>query len=830
MKRINTYILLFSFVAIVSSAFLIGNRVDAGKNSDIEVYSRGGRNVLAAKGIGEFYSTEKQVSSVKRFSFQGSRTRVFTWSEEDENGAQTLHYAISLNGEKVDTTAQASTVMRLRYAEFDPLLSIPEVPARLAKRPASSDEKGAYLVQFHTQPLEEYREALGSLGAEIFNYAPDNAYIVQMSSASEAEVRSLPFVRWVGAYEPAYKLDENLSAGLSSSETKGGRYNIMVLRSGEAMKSGLASRIRSLGGRINANVPEGFRLEATLTPDQLVAVANESDVLFIDRWSPPESDMNIVRSTGGADYIESTIGFRGEGVRGEVLDGGLLFTHTDFQSGLAPIAHGASNVDSHGTATYGINFGRGTSNAAARGLLPQAQGIFADFDSLSNRYTHTAQLKQDPYKAVYQSNSWGNALTTSYTTISAEMDDILFREDVLVLNSQSNNGNQMSRPQAWAKNIVSVGGIRHFNTASLSDDRWAGSGTPASIGPAADGRMKPDLAHFYDSIHTTTSTNNTAYTTSFGGTSAATPITAGHFGLFFQMWHNGVFGNPTGATVFDSRPHMTTAKAVMINSAVQWDMTIAGTDVTRARQGFGRADVKNLYDLRSRMKIVNETDVLTDLQSKSYSLTVPSASTVPLKITMAYADPMGNPAATRARINDLNLKVTAPDGTIYWGNNGLNSGMWSTAGGSANVVDTVENVFIQSPAAGVWTVEVIAASLVQDARLETPGVVDADFALVASGIAPAAPTAAYVRVGGKVLTNDGRGIRRATVEMIGPSGELRTTVTGPGGEFYFDGVRAGDAVMVAVRSKRFVFSNASQVRTIFDDTDDIEFIADPSPE
>ena len=51
--------------------------------------------------------------------------------------------------------------------------------------------------------------------------------------------------------------------------------------------------------------------------------------------------------------------------------------------------------------------------------------------------------------------------------------------------------------------------------------------------------LKPDLAHFYDSVHTTTSTNNTAYTTSFGGTSAATPITAGHFGLFFQMWQIG---------------------------------------------------------------------------------------------------------------------------------------------------------------------------------------------------------------------------------------------------------------------------------------------------
>jgi len=48
---------------------------------------------------------------------------------------------------------------------------------------------------------------------------------------------------------------------------------------------------------------------------------------------------------------------------------------------------------------------------------------------------------------------------------------------------------------------------------------------------------------------------------------------------------------------------------------------------------------------------------------------------------MAYSDPAGNPAAAQARINDLSLKVTAPDGSFYWGNNGLGASNFSTAGG-----------------------------------------------------------------------------------------------------------------------------------------------------
>ncbi len=359
-------------------------------------------------------------------------------------------------------------------------------------------------------------------------------------------------------------------------------------------------------------------------------------------------------------------------------------------------------------------------------MLPSAQGIIASYQNLTNRYTHTAELKQDPYKAVYQSNSWGSATTTAYNTISAEMDDILFKEDFVLLNSQSNTGNQSSRPQAWAKNVVSIGGVRHFNTLSFDDDRWQNG---ASIGPAADGRIKPDLAHFYDSVLTTNSTSNTAYTSTFGGTSAATPITAGHFGIFFQMWHQGLFGNPTGATVFDSRPHMTTAKAIMINTATQWNMI--GTDLTRVRQGWGRVDVQTLYNMRDKMLIVDESHVLNNLQSRTYTVNVQSGRG-PFKATMVYADPMGNPSATLARINDLTLKVTSPSGAVYWGNNGLSAGKWSTPGGSANVIDTVENVYIEAPEAGNWTIEVIASELNQDARLETPNVIDADYALVVS--------------------------------------------------------------------------------------------------
>jgi len=708
------------------------NRVDANQPVELSLTQENNQFTLSAGELGTFYRTERKISDSRLITLPETNAQVVMWNEETGSGGKSPFYAVSLDGKTVGRIQETSYEMLLRYGKFDPLVEMPATPDNLMARTGVSGD-GVYIVQFVTQPLDEYRAAVESLGGKTYIYLPNHSYIVKMNAETRQAVENLPFVRWVGNYQPAYKVEEFVSEGLANKTLGTTRYNIMVLERGGFMQGKLAGRIGALGGKVDLTVPEGFRMEATLTAEQLVAVANESDVLFIDRWSAPETDMDIVREVGGANFIETTLGFKGQGVRAEVMDAGFLQTHTDFNSGLAPLIHGIIGVDSHGTATYGINFGRGTTNPMGRGMLPEAQGIMASYNNYvgGNRYTHTAQLKQDPYNAVYQSNSWGSSLTTAYTTVSAEMDDILFKEDFCLLNSQSNAGTQNSRPQAWSKNVVSIGGVSHRNTATFDDDAW----TSASVGPAADGRIKPELAHFYDNIFTTTSSSTTAYTAGFNGTSSATPITAGHFGIFFQMWHNGIFGNPTGATVFDSRPHMTTAKAVMINTASQWTFGGSSTsNTTRVRQGFGRADLKNLYNLRGKMLIVDETDVLTNLQSKTYTVAVPSGSADPFKVTMTYADPMGSPSATRARINDLTLKVTAPDGTIYWGNNGLLAGMWSTSGGTANVIDTVENVLIQTPAAGNWTVEVIASELVTDARTETPGVIDADYALVVSGI------------------------------------------------------------------------------------------------
>lgn len=620
-------------------------------------------------------------------------------------------------GETFGRGRQARTELELTYRAFDPLRdAAPTMPEELQAGPGHE----LYLVQYIATGLEPWRQEIRSMGAVDHRFLAWNANIWEMDAATASATRSLPFVRWVGPFHPAYKIEAELLQDYLGGRLGVERYRIVVGAWGPVQKAVIADFVHAIGGEVNAQIDEGWILEATLDTQQFVQVVRQSEVLGIDRWGEPETDMDRVRNLMGADYVEGLTGFDGTGVRAEVMDSGFDGGNSAWR--YTPLNHGGYNFSSHGTSTFSINFA--DTNGTDRGLAPDAQGIMADYGSYGgNRYAHTAELVDPagPYRAVYQTNSWGDPRTRSYTSISQQMDDIIFLNDLVITQSQSNAGNQDSRPQAWAKNIVAVGGIRHYGDFSNGNDSW---GSGASTGPAADGRVKPDMNAYYDGI-------DCVNTSSFGGTSGATPIVSGYFALFFEMWHNGLFNNPTGATVFESRPHATLSRAIMMNTA--WQYPYNQNDITRMRQGWGRPDLRLMYDESSDLFWVNESDVLEQNESTLYTMTV-LPGTPELRTTLVYVDRAGTTSSSLHRINDLSMKVTDPNGTVYWGNNGLTSGVYTTSasGGSSNVKDPVEHVMLQNPIAGTWTVEIFADEVNLDTHLETAEV-DADYSLVVRG-------------------------------------------------------------------------------------------------
>ncbi len=615
----------------------------------------------------------------------------------------------------------------LRSRTIDTSVPASDSDGANSKSPANK----IYIVQFRTQSLSELRHRLRSLGAEVLSFIPFDAHLVRMDSDVAEAIRRESFVRWVGPYSASLRLAKDLLARIAGGDEEKHRYILQTFTSGIDEKASLASEVAGVGGSIVLQTPNGYLLEALLTGSQALEILDSDHLQWMELWTPPEDDMDIGRIVSGADDIESVGGYDGTGVRGEVMDGNVEQGHQDFDGILI---HGPTPAGdaSHGTSTFGIVFGNGDrdgdGNAQATGMLPAAQGYFADYGELTDRYQHTSELVQSPIEAVFQSNSWGSSRTLHYTSRSAEMDDIVWQYDIPIFQSQSNSGDQYSRPQAWAKNVISIGAVNHYNDTNPANDCWCDT---ASIGPAADGRIKPDLNFFYDSIFTTTVGNS--YRTNFGGTSGATPMAAGAAGLVLQMWADNIYGNsPPGASVFERRPHHTTLKAILVNTAEQYPFAGMADDLARVRQGWGAPNVREVLDRATLTRIIDESSVLRELEFDAYTATVEPGQPS-LEISMVYADRAAVPGALIHRVNDVSLRVVAPDGTEYWGNHGLHDSPWSTAGGAPDTLNTVENVFIEAPQPGVWIVEVHAAEVNMDVHGETPED-DQDYAMVVYGV------------------------------------------------------------------------------------------------
>ena len=88
--------------------------------------------------------------------------------------------------------------------------------------------------------------------------------------------------------------------------------------------------------------------------------------------------------------------------------------------------------------------------------------------------------------------------------------------------------------------------------------------------------------------------------------------------------------------------------------------------------------------------------------------------------------------AGRALINDINLTVISPTGAEYHGNQFTNG--WSDSGlAGYDTVNNIENVYIEIPELGKYTIIVNGSDIRQDALLATPAF-DQDYAMVVSGI------------------------------------------------------------------------------------------------
>ncbi len=118
----------------------------------------------------------------------------------------------------------------------------------------------------------------------------------------------------------------------------------------------------------------------------------------------------------------------------------------------------------------------------------------------------------------------------------------------------------------------------------------------------------------------------------------------------------------------------------------------------------------------------------------------PAATSQPLRFTLVWTDPPGNPAAGLKLVNNLDLVVTNLDsGEVFFGNDippgsGFTQRWDTNTPPNLDVVDNVENVYLAPPLATNYSVTVVARSVNVNAVTARADAVVQDYALVvASG-------------------------------------------------------------------------------------------------
>jgi len=671
----------------------------------------------------------------------------------------------------LDLQAKPIRLRELVLPENTPAAVVENSPAKNGAALGNQTASGLYLIQFTAALTPERRQQLESSGVDLLHFVPDDAFIARFQNAPLDNIRALPFVEWIGNYGAQYKLHRALQSAQAKAllQTVPATMNVAVVLAPRATTAEIVEAQKPFTSiQQQSTLRFGTVLRGKISPMQLDALAKSSAVLWIEPASNvklfDEVSSDIVAGEGdpGQLYTQS-LGYDGRGVAVAVADSGLNngdaeTMHPDLYGRATNFFFYGSLTDAadehgHGTHVAGIIAGNAATldmdeNGALYGLgvAPGASIIVQRiFDGLGNYEAPPSYetLTRDAKRAGADigSNSWGDDTQGGYDISAMEFDALVRDADALAFGDQpyilefsagnAGPGAQTIGSPAVAKNVIATGA-----SESAREDLFIYSEGPdamadfSSRGPCEDGRIKPDVVApgtWIASLKSESATDENAWSPIddlyfyMGGTSQAGPHASGAAAVFVQYYRE---------TVTNTTPSPALVKAALINSAVDMDDESGTAPVPNMDEGWGRIDLTQIIGSSRTFDFVDQTTPLQTSQVYERHVVVADSDET-LKITLAYTDVPGFAGAIPALVNDLDLEVIAPDGTLYRGNQ-FDNGQSIPNAPNADRINNVEAVHLTQPIAGEYIIRVRAHNVPEDARADTANI-DQDFALVTSG-------------------------------------------------------------------------------------------------
>ena len=353
------------------------------------------------------------------------------------------------------------------------------------------------------------------------------------------------------------------------------------------------------------------------------------------------------------------------------------------------------------------------------------EGLIYIPENYNDLFGPAGLVYNDPAAPVrIHSDSWG--ADTNVYDVQARMVDafVWAHPDMTIVFAAGNAGSNAGTvgTPATAKDVVAVGGAYNPDTGGgLNQNDLA---PQSSRGPTTDGRIKPTIVTIFDGDSAMSDGSPSSGTglpdAHWAGTSYSTPAAAAAAAIIRQYFVDGWY--PSGSPVANNamNPSAALLRAILIASGQQ--VTGSGT-VARSstdtwpnnEQGFGRVLLSKVLPIAAagdafRTQVVDGTaGLLTgDDAASTFHVGTPG----PAKFVLTWNDYPGTIGATKALVNDLDLEVTAPDGTVYRGNHFAPFAQGqSLPGGIFDTTNVEEAVILRNAAAGDWSVRVIGSNI-----------------------------------------------------------------------------------------------------------------------
>ncbi len=625
---------------------------------------------------------------------------------------------------------------------------------------ANDDSKAKHVLVQTTRNLTETdRAELEAAGLKIGKPVPGGKFLARIEPGSRAKNDAR-----IAAIEPI-AADRKIH---KSAHREAGRAKafaeLRVFFHDDVTLDDARAALSEAGGSFEALQSElgyGRQIKVKLPGNKLAALANDdrvktiTDAVVRRKKSRNATSAALSRVTDVQASPYFLTGYNVDLSLFEVLDyDGIQRTHPDFGGRVTTYPLPYFNLyDDHATHVAGTMGGSGLGNAAAKGMAPESTLSLLSVEGDHEDILWKKETSANQLDITADNNSWGYILGWDYyggtwnweeleeymgaydLFYTAPLDAIAIQENILYVHSAGNEGLTpnlgvngehrhystgntkwcFSQPNIgcpypcaggiycetvphpantpWttigdmesAKNILTVGAVdANKNLASFS-----------SRGPALDGRVKPELVARGVSVLSTVPTDAYSH---MSGTSMAAPVVTGIAGLLTEQWRLTYGGDPL----------MTTLKTLMIAGAE--DLGNPGPDYS---YGFGLVDAKAAVDL-----ILEDDRILIGALAEGTSIfnNITLASPQNLRIVLGWADPDieflgGDEIAAVALVNDLDVFVIGPDGTVTYPYILDKNNPSAAATRGPNRTDNVEMIEIPNAAAGTYRVVVRGADI-----------------------------------------------------------------------------------------------------------------------